>query len=144
MGGVKHEGVHLIDACVDLYKGSFVDNKRDGFGRHFWPDGFEYEGEWKNDLPNGNGKKKWAKGHSYDGECWGGVKHGAVQLIDSLVDLYKGSFVDNKREGFGRHFWPDGAEYEGDWKNDKRNGKGKEKWPDGSTYEGECLGWCKA
>ena len=62
-----------------------------------------------------------------------------MQLIDSLVDLYKGSFVDNKREGFGRHLTPDGFEYEGEWKNDKRNGKGKKEWPNGDTYEGECL-----
>ena len=75
---------------------------------------------------------------------WGGVKHEGVQLIDACDDLYKGSFVDDKREGLGRHFMPDGFEYEGEWKNNKRNGKGKEKWPDGSTYEGECLGWCKA
>ena len=46
--------------------------------------------------------------------------------------------MDNKREGFGRHFSPDGLEYEGEWKNNKPNGKGKKKWPDGSTYEGEC------
>ena len=59
-------------------------------------------------------------------------------MIDAFVDLYKGSLVDDMREGFGRHVWPDGAEYEGDWKNDKPSGKGRKKWPDGSTYEGEC------
>ena len=67
-----------------------------------------------------------------------GVKHGAGHLIDACLDLYKGSFVDNKREGFGRHLTPDGFEYEGEWKNDKRIGQGKETWPDGTTYEGEC------
>ena len=61
-----------------------------------------------------------------------------MQLIDAFVGLYKGSFVDDMREGFGRHLTPDGFEYEGEWKNDKRNGKGKKEWPNGDTYEGEC------
>ena len=106
--------------CVDLYKGWFVGNKREGFGRHVWPDGAEYEGEWKNDLPNGKGKEKWPDGSTYDGECWGGVKHEGVQLIDACVDLYKGSFVANEKIGFGRYFGPDGAEHEEKF---KANGK---------------------
>ena len=73
LAGAKHERVQLIDAFVDLYKGSFVDDMREGFGRHFTLDGFEYEGEWKNDKPNGKGKKKWPIGSTYEGECWGGV-----------------------------------------------------------------------
>ena len=118
-----------------------MDNKREGLGRHFTPDGFEYEGEWKNDKPNGKGKTKWPDGSMYEGKCWGGVKH--VRLIDACVYLFTGSFNDNKREGFGRHFQPSGFEYEGEWKNDKRDGKGREKWPAGSTYEGECWGGLK-
>ena len=70
---------------------------------------------------------------------FGCAKHESVQLIDAFVGLYKGSFVDDMREGFGRHLTPDGFEYEGEWKNDKRNGKGKKEWPNGDTYEGECL-----
>ena len=69
-----------------------------------------------------------------------GAKHESVRLIDALVGLYKGSFVDGTREGLGRHFMPDGFEYEGEWKNNKRNGKGKKTWPNGSTYEGESCG----
>ena len=57
-----------------------------------------------------------------------------------VVDLYKGSFVLDKREGFGTYVWPSGVEYEGEWKDDKRSGKGKEMLPDGSTYEGEYWG----
>ena len=70
LGGAKHESLHLIDACVELYKGSFVDDKREGFGKDCHPDGYEYEGEWKNNKPNGKGKEKWPDGSTYEGECW--------------------------------------------------------------------------
>ena len=56
-----------------------------------------------------------------------------------LVGLYKGSVLDDKREGIGAFVSPSGVEYEGQWKNDKPNGNGKKEWPDGSTYEGECM-----
>ena len=65
LGGAKHESLHLIDACVELYKGSFVDDKREGFGRYVALFGFEYEGEWKDDKANGKGRKTW-KGSSYE------------------------------------------------------------------------------
>ena len=57
-----------------------------------------------------------------------------------VVDLYKGSFINNKREGFGTFVSPSGFKYEGEWKDNRRNGKGKKKWPDGDIYEGECRG----
>ena len=57
-----------------------------------------------------------------------------------LACLYKGSFVDDKIEGFGTFLSPSGFKYEGEWKDDKPNGKGKVKWPDGSADEGECSG----
>ena len=70
LAGAKHERVQLIDAFVDLYKGSFIDDKIEGFGRYLTPDEFEYKGEWKNNKANGQGKKKWPDGHTYEGECW--------------------------------------------------------------------------
>ena len=51
--------------------------------------------------------------------------------------MYKGSFVDGIKEGFGTFVWPDS---EGQWKKDEPNGKDKKKWPDGSADEGECSG----
>ena len=68
-----------------------------------------------------------------------GAKHESVRLIDSLVHLYQGSFVNGTREGPGTYVSASGETYEGDWKNDEPNGKGKKTWPNGDTYEGECL-----
>ena len=61
-----------------------------------------------------------------------------LPLIDSLFNLYEGSFVSGKKEGLGRYVLPTRHEYEGEWKNDERNGKGKKTWPNGDTYDGEC------
>ena len=55
---------------VDLCKGSFVDDKRVGFGTYVSASGLDYEGEWKDDKPNGKGKKKWLNGDIYEGERW--------------------------------------------------------------------------
>ena len=41
-----------------------------------------------------------------------------MQLIDSLVDWYKGSFVNGKREGHGRFVSALGETYEGEWEDD--------------------------
>ena len=60
---------------LDLYKGSFVDDKKVGFGTYVSPSGFEYEGEWKDDNYNGKGKKTWRNGDIYEGECRGGANH---------------------------------------------------------------------
>lgn len=38
--------------------------------------------------------------------------------------IYKGSFVNGIREGYGRYDWESGSYYEGQWKNGKRNGQG--------------------
>ena len=60
---------------LDLYKGSFVDDKKVGFGTYVSPSSFEYEGEWKDDNYNGKGKKTWRNGDIYEGECRGGANH---------------------------------------------------------------------
>ena len=50
-------------------------------------------------------------------------------MLFNLV-LYKGSFIEDKREDFGRHVWPDGAKYEGDYTANIRHGKGTYQYPD--------------
>jgi len=38
--------------------------------------------------------------------------------------LYKGSYVDDKKEGYGEFTWPNGRKYKGAWKNGKQDGEG--------------------
>ena len=54
-----------------------------------------------------------------------------VQLISYLDE---GEFVNNLCCGFGVYQYTNGHRYEGLWRNDKCNGFGKEFWPDGSCY----------
>ena len=68
---------------VDLNKGSFVDDKREGFGTFVSLSGEKYEGEWKDDKRNGKGKVKRPDGDLYEGECWGGARHESMRLIDA-------------------------------------------------------------
>ena len=91
------QNVHLIDAFVDLDKGSFVNDKKEGFGRHIWPDGAEYEGEYKANRRNGKGTYHFRDGSKYMGE-----------------------WLNNKRNGQGCEINPDGSIFHnGEWKNDK-------------------------
>lgn len=51
---------------------------------------------------------------------------------------FQGSFANNKRDGYGVLYYPDGQlEYEGYWKTDKREGRGAAIGVDGNTYKGE-------
>jgi len=37
----------------DVYKGSYKDDKRSGFGVYTWSNGDTYDGEWLDDLRHG-------------------------------------------------------------------------------------------
>jgi hypothetical protein len=46
-------------------------------------------------------------------------------------------YLDDKKEGRGTFFWPDGRKYEGDWKNGKQHGIGIYTSASGKTKRGE-------
>ncbi|HPD83477.1 MAG TPA: hypothetical protein PLK85_06650 [Alphaproteobacteria bacterium] len=76
-------------------------------------------------------------GNTYSGWMLNGVPHGEGTYI--WVDdgtIYKGDFVDGKRDGYGVMEWPDGEKYEGYWKNEELNGLGTYTWPGGTYYKG--------
>ena len=41
------------------------------------------------------------------------------------MEVYEGTWQQNKRTGLGKHTWPDGKVYEGIWHEDQRSGEGK-------------------
>lgn len=45
-----------------IYKGNFLNGKRDGYGEYFWTFGDVYKGYWKNDDWNGYGERTYAAG----------------------------------------------------------------------------------
>ena len=45
-----------------IYKGNFLNGKRDGYGEYFWEFGDVYKGYWKNDDWDGYGERTYAAG----------------------------------------------------------------------------------
>jgi hypothetical protein len=122
------------------YKGSWKDNKKDGFGVEICSDGTKYEGEWRNDRRHGRGtlwvksKKKYIKqyaGNWVDGKMEG---QGVYSYEDGTI--YKGMWMRNKRHNFGRLESPNGDVFTGEWVNDVRQGQGTYFHHNGNIYEG--------
>lgn len=122
------------------YKGSWKDNKKEGFGVETCSDGTKYEGEWRADMRHGRGtlwvkqKKKYIK--QYAGNWVHGKMEG--QGVYSYEDgtIYKGHWVRNRRSNFGRLECPNGDVYTGEWCNDVRQGQGTLFLSNGNIYEG--------
>lgn len=108
--GVK-EGEGVVEYLVskNTYKGGFKNNKKNGFGEMKWKNHQQcYEGQWKDDKMEGEGY------YIYLSDL-GSKKN--------IRNFYVGSFVNNKREGFGLHFYSDGSCYIGNWVNSVKNGR---------------------
>ena len=88
-----------------MYDGELVNDKRNGKGIYYYPNGDKYEGDWFDDKINGNGIYTWSSGSKYLGEFQDNKRHG------------KGVFYFNKDPWKGDH-------YDGDWLNDKKHGQG--------------------
>ncbi|MDR1783798.1 MAG: hypothetical protein LBR13_06020 [Dysgonamonadaceae bacterium] len=114
----------LTFANGDEYTGSFVEGRRDGFGRYQKGESY-YEGEWKKDRWHGKGKL-YENGTLYEGE-WknGDLKTGTATYSNG--DRYTGSLkkitdkktgnVQRLPDGNGIMIKSDGIKFDGLWKN---------------------------
>lgn len=111
----------LVLPGIGIYKGEFVNNKRQGRGSFIWT----YNGEPETGAPV-----------SFDGE-WDNDKIGSQgTLILAGLGTYSGSFSKQKRSGHGVFTWNDGSEYIGSWSNDQITGEGYYTLPDGTILSG--------
>ena len=61
--------------------------------------------------------------------------------------VYKGEYVNDKKEGYGEFEWSDGRKYYGFWKEGKQKGKGKffnpktNEWKEGLWEKGKRIEW---
>jgi hypothetical protein len=55
---------------------------------------------------------------------------------NSTGKIYEGTFLENKFDGQGTYYWPDGHRYQGKWKNNHRHGLGEIVYPDGRVERG--------
>ena len=65
-----------------FYKGSYVDDKKEGFEVFTWPDGRKYEGGWKNGLQHGQASYTTSKGETKNGE-W---RNGKRVLVGDAIE----------------------------------------------------------
>ena len=67
----------------------------------------------------------------------GHIIHAGINAADTVREEYKGTWVEDKMDGFGVYKYISGAIYRGDWVANKHQGRGSYEFPDGCLYEGE-------
>ena len=141
----------------DIYVGSFVDKKRDGYGIMEYNTGDIYDGFWSNNAYNGTGTYKYTNGDMYVGEWCNSMKHGSGTITYKNGDTYNGKWCKDKMIDDGIYFC---KEYEKEylyihvednkasiWHNDRqiylgehkdliKNGNGEEYEEDGTSFIG--------
>ena len=112
------KGVLYNKAGEVKYGGSFVNGKKEGFGKYYFNGDF---------YVNEDGKKfPFIKGDYYIGEFLNDKMHGkgSICLKDGTLK-YDGDFVENEFTGFGKYYFEGGGYYIGQVFKDKQHGKGK-------------------
>lgn len=109
---------------------------KQGFGKIELPCGSIYEGMFKIDLPDGPGKYMTSE-YEFTGNFKEGKMNGEnCVCVWKNGRKYQGSYVNDKKEGYGQFEWPNGKVYKGGWKSNRMHGKGKIIYPDGLEKEG--------
>jgi len=107
------------------YVGRFVNDKRHGFGKVWYPKGLGiYTGHWHKNKRCGEGTVSFANGDVYEGQWSMDMPNGLGKLTLTNGETYKGDFVNHHKQGRGVYKWPNGDIYEGKWMKDARNGAG--------------------
>ncbi|KAF4674120.1 MORN repeat containing [Perkinsus chesapeaki] len=108
-------------AALGSYVGGWKNNKKDGYGtRCSVVAGSRYDGEWKEGMRHGEGMQ-WVKCRKGKG----------------VRKSYAGSWVNDKREGFGTGYFEDGSSYQGNWIQGRREGEGTMFYANGDIYRGQ-------
>lgn len=111
-------------ASGNTYEGEWLDDKKSGTGLMVWRDVDEvYTGQWLNDLPHGLGEHIWGDSASHS-------------VRKETCNIYRGSFVQGRREGEGAFFYMNGSMYSGGWMADLKQGEGIFIYADGRIFGG--------
>jgi len=120
-----------------IFKGNYVADKKHGKGTYFYNE-FEqkYEGIWENDKKKGIGRMYYRNGDKVE-KNWD-LKNNDVIYYFKSGEIYRGGYVNSKRNGYGLFFGQSGEKlYEGEWLNDKPHGTGILYYKNGSFFEGK-------
>ncbi|EFC46511.1 predicted protein, partial [Naegleria gruberi] len=113
-----------------IYKGSFVNGKREGKGSFEFYEGNQkvrhYDGDWENDSMSGQGTLiNTTIQQVYTGQFKNNVYHGQGIFNFQTRSLeFEGDMIDSRKNGFGKLVYSDGSYYEGQFNNDEMTGTG--------------------
>lgn len=111
-------------ASGNSYEGEWLDDKKSGTGLMVWRDVDEvYTGRWLNDQPHGLGEHIWGDSASHS-------------VRKETCNIYRGNFVEGRREGTGAFFYMNGSMYTGEWLADLKHGEGIFVYADGRIFGG--------
>lgn len=135
--GEKHGAGVMKWSNGDVFKGTFVNDKRRGHGTIEFnsvnQDGGEYVGEWLDDKMHGCGTRRYPNGDMHVGNFHEGKREGEGRFYFSNGDMYYGEWKNNQMHGPGNYYFSSGTRFEGTFLFNKRNGKGKTQGISGST-----------
>ena len=101
------------------YVGEWHNNKRNGQGSCWYPDGCKYVGQFQDDKPSGQGTFMCPDGTKYTGELLDGKLDGQGAYTFPSGDKYVGQFQDDKFNGQGTAYAHNGSViWSGIWSND--------------------------
>ena len=93
------------------YKGDFIKNKFEGYGKIELYNEGEYEGTFKNGLFDGKGMLRWKDGGFYKGELSKGKQDGYGEETSKDGNIYKGYYSKGNKHGEGKFYTTDGNVY---------------------------------
>ena len=107
-----------------------------------YENGHKYEGEiHDNNIRHGYGIMKMSNGDTYKGEYLNDKRNGYGKYVyrgaeDGEEEFYDGHFVNNKRDGFGVYTYITKTTYTGWWRENLKEGSGVLVYPDGIVIKG--------
>ena len=127
------EDMDEIEFENGTYKGSFINQKKEGKGFYRYNSGETYEGLYNNNLRDGIGIYTYKDGYIYNGEWKKDKKHGKGILYFPNGEIYEGNFRDGDFDGLGIFHYYNGDKFIGNFKNNLREGYGIKFSQDGSV-----------
>lgn len=88
------------------------------------------------DCQNGKGRFIYKNGDKYIGEFKNSIPHGRGVYYNKDGSMYRGPFVNGRRQGYGTFTWPNGDKYIGEYRNNMRHGEGIYTFSDGTQQKG--------
>tara|TARA_B100000925_G_C21681716_1_gene334346 strand:- start:19 stop:345 length:327 start_codon:yes stop_codon:yes gene_type:complete len=73
---------------------------------------------------DGYGEYQYATGAVYRGEWLNGKRNGEGITTSSNGEIYEGEYKNDRRSGYGVYSFPSGERYSGNWRDGRRHGFG--------------------